>query len=745
MKNKRSLHSKKSIKKYICSFVDEQVRTALEAFLNKTNTYYAGKFLLDIFIVERIIISISTSLSVSEITWEWFQGIFDQFEQENEKMGVCVLFSRLINNDCYNGIYAEIVNSFADVTHIASDLFWLFKNKLFPLNIICVKSKQAKNSMLSFKVDINCLFLHQMLSQFINSHFIVSKKNRSFFMDFEQSLDNNTINHITDFNIATFDKQYWFYKDSWEKRERTHRGNDYVNLLKSFYLMLLNKPDGHAIFTWQDGIDQYMLQNFKFGEQYEKGFKLVPLNSLDPIPPYDKWLLIPNGIENKSTKLNNHQYIPIDFSTVKNDVMKHVLKHWFWNEKTALSGRIDKAHVCIHFLNFVIDYRMRSIIKIPENEYVFTTEEIFSYAVFIKSQNSTQHNVVLVKNFLKYIQRNNLYKVAPAAYQYLIPRRVVTINNAKDIPDKELILLEAKLHANSEGNYLNTLYYIAFHIAISTECRISQILNLKIDCICTGLKNEYQIRTNTKVTKGEEIKIYITPYTKRFIETAIKYTQEVRDLCTDNKLKEHIFLHNYFANKYKVAITRTFSSYLKRVSLQIGLMQYSAQNLRDTYMTKAIEFAIKNNIPLIELKSLTSHKKFDTTNNHYVAQKIRDYLEAMHMIKIGNIQVKGKISAEKSEDFSNKNLVNENCGYCSKEACDVENGLGCLMCTDGFIATLDNIPFYNVMINKINNKIKLSNLTHDKEHYLAIKMLYIAYLERLLILKEEKELRKNDK
>ncbi|WP_415782747.1 tyrosine-type recombinase/integrase [Cohnella lubricantis] len=290
------------------------------------------------------------------------------------------------------------------------------------------------------------------------------------------------------------------------------------------------------------------------------------------------------------------------------------------------------------------------------------------------------------------------------------------------------------MKVKSTENDLQALYYILFHIAIATEFRIAQIINLKIDCLVKGAKKDYYLESHSKVSNGEKLKIPITPYTKRYIETAIKFTQEVREKCNDDSIKEHIFIHNYFSQQFKVVTVRTFSDYLKKICREEGITPYSAQNLRDTYMTKSIEYAIKNNMSLIETKILTSHKQVDTTSNHYVADKIKDYLEATHMVIIGNLNIKGTIAAE--SDFTDGDLVNEECGYCKHESCIKNDILDCLMCS-GFIATIDRIPYFEDKISKINNHIELAKLPHEKEQFIAIKRLYLAYLAKLLELKEQ--------
>src|SRR5699024_5125252 len=250
--------------------------------------------------------------------------------------------------------------------------------------------------------------------------------------------------------------------------------------------------------------------------------------------------------------------------------------------------RIDYTQICIKFINFIFDlrndYSIRRVTSSDEPLDSIIVEEIFSYVQFIKGNKMNNSYISVVRGLLTYLQENNLYKIEPSVFKYLVTKTAQVNNTSKDISDELLIKIENKLKENSADNYLNTLYYIVFHIAIATEFRISQILNLKISCLVKGVKRDYYLESHSKVSNGKKVKVPITPYTKRYIETAIKYTQNVRDECKNPTIKEQIFIHNNSAYNYKVISVRSFSDYLKRICNQLGIESFTAQNLRDTYM-----------------------------------------------------------------------------------------------------------------------------------------------------------------
>lgn len=714
----------------VFAFKDEKIQNIIDLFLNKTkakgNVRYSS---FDVQIVNRVIEFVPQDIDCHSVTWEFFQELFNMSINTEMQECTCRLISEFIKNDCYSGEFIELVETFKSVhtKNLVEALFQLLSNSLLPHNLIVYKNKQRTSCYIN---DCTNLYLSYLLRDFVVHN--TTARSFDFYENFQKSLNGTEINQITDFSAKTFKQQFYFF-NNFKYRVTL------LTLLKKFYLKLLSLPEGKNILHWRDGIDGNMLQTVSFNRNYEEGFLPIPLNPFDPIPAFDKWLVMPNGAENKTTKLNSFSYKPIDFSLCKDETLKYCIKHWFWNSKVSLAARIDQAYIIIKFLNFIYDlknkFSIKEMTKSIDKQDSISVEEIFSYAQFIKANNKSVQYIINVKVFLNYVLENNLYNVEISGLKYLVAKYKEVRNSARDISNENLLKIEAKLKEKSQDNYLNTLYYIVFHIAMATEFRISQIINLKVYCLKKGVKKEYYLESNIKVSDGKIVEIPITPFTRRYIETAIQFTQVVRDKCNDNAIKEHIFIHEYSNLYFNVISVRTFSDYLKRICLELGIDSFTAQNLRDTYMTKSLEYAIRNNLSDLELRALTNHKNISTTTNHYVAEKINDYLEATHMVVIGNPTIKGNIVAE--TDHKNEDLVNDQCGYCPYESCiRKDDNLDCLLCS-GFIATIDRIPFYEQKIRSIDNEIKSAKLPTDKERLVTIKRLYLAYLRKLLELKEK--------
>ncbi|WP_415782746.1 hypothetical protein, partial [Cohnella lubricantis] len=340
--------------KHCHGFIDKQIKDAITDFFDNEGNYAD----FDMSCANKIVDHLPHNLSCSSVNWSWFQYLFDSYYEKREKLIVCILISKLIKYDCYTGDYSEIVETFKWMNsgEIKPALFWLLSNSLLPFNLIVIQSdirtssNKNQKSISSFKTDSHNLFLSGLLRNFILSGNTSNFVAKEFYANFQASLNGKLITSPNDFNAGTFKHQYFFYKQNFSN-------STVITLLKSFYLKLIN--DGYEILNWQDGIDRNMLQMNSFNSHYENGYLPIPLNPFDSIPESDRWLIIPNGAEKKSTKLNSFVYKPIDFSLVKDSQLKISLKHWFWNSNRSLSSRIDAANIIIKFINFIYDLRYK--------------------------------------------------------------------------------------------------------------------------------------------------------------------------------------------------------------------------------------------------------------------------------------------------------------------------------------------------------------------------------------------------
>lgn len=575
-----------------------------------------------------------------------------------------------------------------------------------------------------------------LLNKFYNNNsFGQYTRNINFAMSFLNS-DNNIKNFytISDFTYEVFKNQFEYFKD---------KPSELKELVK-FHLYLYELSGSVNFFKPSDPIDTNMLQRPDFVQLVQDGYVLVNYNPFEEPPSYDKWLLKPNGFEDTTTLLKHDSYQKVDFSVVENKVYIPYLKQYFWECEVNLSSRKQWLSRIIDFLDFLADYKSKSIDNKNNNIDLesITTVEAYSYRGYIEtlSISSKTKNIIYhaIKDFLYFCIDKKYLVVQSGAFDYLNSHSVPSGDGGTDIPEDELIKLEEQLRRHSEDNITRNLYYIIFHLAIETEFRISQLTSLKISNLKEGMKkNQFFIHSITKTSNADKEIQSITLYAKRHLDTAIKHTEKLREDATSD-FKDYIFLAKKNANNRDISPIepQAFNSYLKKQCREIGIKEYSASNLRDTHMTKAVEYGFKQKLNPSQMGTLTNHVKTATTNNHYVNHKIRTFAEATFGVVIGDVDIKGTILNTTNETFGKEDVVDNGCGFCRENTCKIKNELGCPMC-DGFVVTLDRIPFYELRIKEIDTMIDNEPIAHEREHLQTIKRLYVAYLERLYTLLEE--------
>jgi hypothetical protein len=253
----------------------------------------------------------------------------------------------------------------------------------------------------------------------------------------------------------------------------------------------------------------------------------------------------------------------------------------------------------------------------------------------------------------------------------------------------------------------------------------------------TAKPSQYVIKSKTKRHSKNPVEQAITIYVKRQIDEITELTKNHRDSCHIEKLKEYLFIvpaSQY--DRYKLISVSQFNSYLKKCCNELSLRSYSMQNLRDTHMTKAEEFSIRNSMSDIEQSVLTGHLSPDTTSRSYVDTQLTELLEAVHGIIIGNVNLNGQVVTNVESTIENsEHLVEDGCGYCDLKVCRETTMLGCLVCSD-FVTTISRLPYFEEQIKMIDNKLLNAILPHDKEDLINIKVLLVAYKREIMKLRE---------
>lgn len=586
-------------------------------------------------------------------------------------------------------------------------------------------------------------FVRDLIIEFIleSPHVRGTASVRNFYEEFENSFSDisiaKSLSCIEDFSYDTFKQQFLYFLEMGNK--------NLLRILVNFYLFLSSKYTG--LFKPTDGVDIYILQKPNFINEYIGGARKVLLNPFQEVPKHDIWFLDFNNLNYSSNKYSEEVRKVIDFTVIKNDLYRKLAKEYFWNSPDSIVVKLQRYHYIKPFFNYISDLKcgeeMSIYVKRSKSiDYTFIgMNEIMAYKTFTEnketSDNSFNTSILSAKHVLEYLSQNNLIQLEQGVLYYLKSKQVRYNNDAKPIPDNELLKLAKLMKIKADTSYEDMINYLIFYIALETEFRISHILNLKIDCVEEASKpGEYVIKSIDKTSDGNLLEHSITTYTKKHIDYLIKVTQEIRSNCKNPNLRKYLFLSKSNRNNIITKHSeRQFNTFVKNCCNELGLPKYTASNIRDTHITKAQEFILRNNKSDIEQSILTGHRDPDS-DKYYIEANIIDMLETVYMTTIGEVDIKGQIVDTLPPDIANpEHSVSNNCGYCGSNTCNEYSYLDCLMCKS-FIATVDRISYFEEQIAVIDNKIQHVNIKHDKEDLVNIKQLLLNYLKRLLVRKE---------
>ena len=597
-------------------------------------------------------------------------------------------------------------------------------------------------SLIEFDTDNR--FIQDLLIEYHHSQHTVQPRvyQLDFFRRFAESLDYQLPSDIYGFNADTLLKQEKFFVAIRREPELENR---------FFYRFILNRQGEQKTITISDGISIGYLMSENFVGRYSEGYRYIPINPNEPVPESDKWAISPNGLEQAvaSDKPEHIRYI--DFTRISEKVIRDAAKAWFWSEaKAGFENRQRNALYIIEFFEYRNKLRDMYFDKFVQAragtdldlQNTVLSEEIISYTnewTDVLTRESYRSRIVPLKLFLQYMNDNNIYKTEVAAFEYLATtgrNGSKTKQEILPVPKEDFVKLIAKLEEKAQNNTLHMLYYIVFCLNTLTPLRISSILDLDDNCLVEKSKGIYALEVKVKTSDGDEKDIQISKEVKRLVEVALSLTKETRNNAPAEQ-NHYLFLVNNQKDFYRSIPSRSYAKYLHDCCDEAGIPRYSAQNLRKTYYTNLVENAIKNNVSLMSLKELTGHANIDTTENYYVKENIRNYLEATYGVEIGNMPVVGAVVTDYPE-AKHEDIVNDGCGYCRNPECNVLGTANCLMCR-GFITTPKHIAQFEEAINILSQQIVDNENPHDKEHLYAVKRLYAAYLEQLYIRKEEAE------
>jgi integrase len=626
-----------------------------------------------------------------------------------------------------------------------------------PENIFLYSSDSVKKL---FNIDIDSSSLREILQGYITNRLRFTNNCTQiniFIKAFRISLSNcNKIPETyTDFTYETFIEQYEVLKSMSSDRKKRNA----INELRHFYVYLLDMlekmGDTYKIFEESTGIDKIFLKNDDFYNLFEKGFKVVNYNKYENIPEHDKWLLNPNGYEKSSVAIKPLEYRIVNFSVIEDIQIRKLAKEYFIYGNKSVASLLTEIRSIFRYFTFIqsdkIKRECNQVVNFrnSNNNGIFSESKILMFIDYKSSKASgyakAGASLSQLKRFIKFVDNKKIYNIDSKIYNYFKFKRDSKQLSSKIIVKEDLVKISKEIKTNMKsGSYGDKIFWYYFYLAISTNFRPSEILNLKRDCIVSTMKtgdykvvseNINRINMKTKTSAGQVVEVNPSEYTLRIIQEAIEFTKELAKEAPD-KIKDLIFIKRgksgYIVPVNYVNIRYDLNKLNKKLELKNG--PYSTYDLRHTYMTKLFEDAIKDG--KVNLAILASgHKDISTTIKHYIRPDIRNYLEAFYKVNIGNIDIKGRIISNVS-DLNMKmpkdlrEVTVSDCGGICTGECDISENIDCLICKK-YVVPVDNIPLFEKKLKMLDNQISNSPIQHEKEHLVSIKKLYVAYLSAM--------------
>lgn len=551
---------------------------------------------------------------------------------------------------------------------------------------------------------------------------------RSFLEDISEYLyEKNTINIYSDISDDFIEEFYDKYgKD---------KDNFWYIAARFFFTWVLKSLSNKVQIEKCPRYNIQVLMKKNYAKYRPFGAVPVIYNKFDKVPKYDFWLIIPNGDIKGSTRLNYSSLLSTDFSLIKNKGIRELVKQYIWYGNKNIISKVKDFRNLKYSLNMLF----------PEEEVIYKEITINDCAKF-KSYLMANYSVPdtradymsSLKAFVKFVKERKLIEVDKNCILCLTSPGILNKNKAKGCSKEDLIKIAKVLEQRKNNSITDLQKYVIFHLCLNTEFRISQIMNLKIDCVKESLKkNEYVIVSNTKVSGGMVVEQPCARIVKNIIDDYLQVTAGFREQCPDKKIKQNLFIDkDPVTDVYSSISIWNMTKWLNELCIELNINNINTSNLRITYITNAKEYILKNNLSDANLLGITGHKSVDMINNHYFQEKIRDALQATHNVIIGDVDINGNIVKNKDLIHSNnENIVENGCGYCQSEFCDLNGPLSCLLCKH-FATTIDRIPFFKKQIDILDESILKATIPHDKEDIVAIKRLFLRYLEELINVKE---------
>lgn len=586
-----------------------------------------------------------------------------------------------------------------------------------------------KKENVTYIVQSKNVFLLKLFQEYMNNEFIqtshIINNSMLFFSIFEESILPYEVSGYHDFCDEMFfsciKRTALMTKDI----KIGQRGSFPTRVISFFQWLVSSKPNSLNFHL----IDTVLLTYNHLAYKLINDYVVVKYSPYEKTKFHKRMILIPSS-DDSHIKGQSYKVVSLDVSDIENNLLRCWYTDFFWKCQTD----------SLYFRNKVFSKLKQLLIQIDKSykpndiDVQINEKDVFNYITICSVSGSNDSSIACdiyqLKKFLNYLELECKVKVKPVLYNLL------TFKESERNSKKDAYLSKEIEKIISYLQVKNPLIALAVSIITSSEIRKESVLNLKVDCLEKTLSlngnDEYVVKIHTKRSDNEIEYVNINKYVKAYIEEALKMTENNRLNMTSYD-KEYIFVRQVYGRRISKRLkSDSISNATKMACKELNIDYKGTHGYRNYYMQFVSEHISRENLSASFIPSLTGHSLQIHLSNYDQMDMIK-FCEQFYNVSIGNVYLKGSI--KKEANYDRKNIVVNNCGFCSKNHCDIEGQLDCFMCKS-FITTLSCIPFFERSIDEIDKRIIKETISHEKDFLLSKKKLLVGYLSQLFTLKE---------
>ena len=756
MGRKRTNHTVNWNKEYqlnTSAFIDKEQADAYKAFaIDAHERGYCGGDL------GRRLRALREGLSpirIKDVTWIWIMVQVQNAERKDSAVWPHYLL-HLVEHDLYHNEYADVLKARFDefkrvfFTGAATPSMKEKAAQITPYSIISRESFTSKHEAITRVVAIPNADkdFFELINKYLD--YIAASYGGTYigsyvftmlkvvFSDYDGHL-----NSALCYDDATFLKHYdtvLHYQPQYAKYDRRVRAGVLGQLI-GFYLFLQTEMTEEERAIRFKIYDSNVLKYQRFQYCMENGYSVTRYNIYATPPAADKLLLNPHEMAVRGAGVVDRP-VMADFSAIENDTLRKWVKECYWYDHSHVLGTRGKVYSPLIEFLCIVSKRLGT-----STEVHFALDDVLTYKRTLIASDlrdaNTSRKLSIVRYFFKYIEGQKYTAIDALLYRMLIHNDDPDNEHKEAYTKQEIRDLTAAYrkyadeHNNTHFGILYELYYYIFLILSVSDIRLTNLLETRVDSLTPILtrkgSTEYTLVIKAKNSGDEETVYNITRYVKELIVEVTALSEDVRNEALGPE-RDYIFSYKRKShNSVALILPGAFADYHKKMCELSGVRKLSVGAIRNMYEQAAGNRLAKNGYDPSVTKAITGHD-IGTQFKYYDKPNMIEFCQRFYQVEIGSIHIAGRV--EQSSTADNSQTVMNGCGHCDLDHCMLHGNLECLMCGH-FVATLENIPYFEQMIKDLDVAISAQELLHEREFLHNKKRLCVAYLKELYELKGE--------